>query len=264
MSSLFESGVGASRYFVILAIIFLRYIILASIAFSIFYWFRRKSWTYKKIQPGFPVLSDYQREFLFSVSSSFIFATMGYLFFFGPLAKYTMVYNDIHAHSMIYLFGTVAMTLLVHDTYFYWLHRLMHHPKLYGYLHKVHHLSTNPSPWAAMAFHPLEAVIEFGIIAIVPFLFPVHPLSIALFLLIMMIYNVYGHLGYELYPKGFSKSRIGKWINTSVNHNQHHQYFKGNYGLYFLWWDRWMGTLRTDYDEEFDQVKSRTGKVAGT
>jgi sterol desaturase/sphingolipid hydroxylase (fatty acid hydroxylase superfamily) len=73
----------------------------------------------------------------------------------------------------------------------------------------------------------------------------------------MMVYNVYGHLGYELYPKGFASSRIGLWINTSVNHNQHHQYFNGNYGLYFLWWDRWMGTLREDYSKEFDAVKTR-------
>jgi len=147
--------------------------------------------------------------------------------------------------------------LLIHDTYFYWTHRLMHHPSVFKYFHKVHHLSTNPSPWAAFAFHPLEAIVEAGIIVVIAFIMPVHPLAIALFLLIMMVYNVYGHLGYELYPKGFTKTRIGKWINTSINHNQHHQYFKGNYGLYFLWWDRWMGTLRMDYDQEFEAVKTR-------
>ena len=73
----------------------------------------------------------------------------------------------------------------------------------------------------------------------------------------MMIYNVYGHLGWELYPKNFQRSLIGKWINTSINHNQHHQYFKGNYGLYFLWWDRWFGTLREDYNAKYDEVKER-------
>ena len=73
----------------------------------------------------------------------------------------------------------------------------------------------------------------------------------------MIIYNVYGHLGWELYPKNFHKTRIGKWINTSVAHNQHHQYFKGNYSLYFLFWDRIMGTLRKDYDEQFETVKAK-------
>jgi len=46
-------------------------------------------------------------------------------------------------------------------------------------------------------------------------------------------------------------------VNTAVAHNQHHKYFKGNYGLYLLFWDRIMGTMRDDYDEAFDQVKSR-------
>lgn len=64
------------------------------------------------------------------------------------------------------------------------------------------------------------------------------------FFVAQMLYNVYGHLGWELYPCWFARHRFGKRINTSVNHNQHHQFFKGNYGLYFLWWDRWMGTIR--------------------
>lgn len=73
----------------------------------------------------------------------------------------------------------------------------------------------------------------------------------------MMIYNVYGHLGFELYPRKFASGKIGRWINTSVNHNMHHQYFTGNYGLYFLFWDRWMGTLHPDYEARFDQATSR-------
>ena len=248
-----------NQFYAILLIIFIRYLLLASAAFLVFYYIKKNVWLFKKIQVKFPAISDYRREFLFSVSTSLIFAVLGYLFFFGPVAKYTFIYKDIHAHSLFYFFFSVVLTLIVHDTYFYWTHRLMHHPQLFKYFHKVHHLSTNPSPWAAMAFHPLEAVVEFGIIAVVPFLFPIHPLAIALFLLIMMIYNVYGHLGFELYPRGFSQSKVGKWINTSVNHNQHHEYFTGNYGLYFLLWDRWMGTLRQDYDQRYDEVKTRKG-----
>lgn len=252
------TGSGSDRFFVILAVIFFRYVLLASIAYVLYYVLFKSSWAFRKIQLKFPVFSDYRREFLYSASTSIIFATLGYLFFFGPLAPYTMLYHDVRDYGVGYLLFTVVLSLVVHDTYFYWAHRWMHRPGIYKYFHKVHHLSTNPSPWAAMAFHPLEAVMEFGIVAILPFLFPIHPLGIGLFLLIMMVYNVYGHLGYELYPKGFASGRIGKWINTSVNHNQHHQYFNGNYGLYFLWWDRWMGTVREDYPKEFDAVKTRS------
>ena len=65
----------------------------------------------------------------------------------------------------------------------------------------------------------------------------------------------------EIYPSpcreetfGETERIIGKWINTSVSHNQHHQKFNGNYGLYFLFWDRWMGTLRNDYDADFNAI----------
>jgi lathosterol oxidase len=77
------------------------------------------------------------------------------------------------------------------------------------------------------------------------------------FFLFMIIYNVYGHLGYELYPKNFNKTVLCKYINTSVAHNQHHKYFKGNYGLYFTIWDHLMGTLREDYSQAFEEVKNR-------
>jgi len=243
-------GITDNKALAIFIVVFFRYLLLASIAYLVFYVARRKSWSWKKIQARFPEGGDYRREFLYSVSTSIIFAILGYLFFFGPPANYTMVYRDIDQMGLPYFFGSVAVTLVVHDTYFYWTHRAMHHPRLFPWFHKTHHLSTNPSPWAAMAFHPLEAVVEFGIIAIVPFLYPIHPLAIALFLLIMMIYNVYGHLGFELYPRGFAASTVGKWINTAVHHNRHHQYFKGNYGLYFLWWDRWMGTIREEYEDQ--------------
>ena len=250
-------GLPGPPWVVILVIIFLRYLILAALAFGIFYKLWKSKWSWRKIQVRFPGSGDYQREFLYSISTSIIFAGLGYLFFFGPLVKYTMVYKEIHLLGWPYLIFSVLVTLVVHDTYFYWTHRAMHHPKLFPWFHRVHHLSTNPSPWAAMAFHPLEAVVEFGIIAIVPFLYPIHPLAIFIFLLIMMVYNVYGHLGYEMYPAHFASGRMGKWINTSVNHNQHHQFFTGNYGLYFLWWDRWMGTLRKDYEQQFDAVQLR-------
>lgn len=248
---------GTKSYWIILAVVFLRYFIVAAIAFGIFYWAKKESWRFKKIQPKFPGVKDYFREIIYSIITAFIFAGIGYIVFLTSLTKYTQTYFNIEEMGVGYLVFSVVLIIVLHDTYFYWTHRIMHIPSVYRWLHKVHHLSVNPSPWAAMAFHPLEAIVEAGIIVVVAFLFPVHPLAIGIFLLFMMLYNVYGHLGYELYPKGFSRSRIGKWINTSVNHNQHHIHFKGNYGLYFLFWDRLMGTIRQDYEERFDVVKDQ-------
>jgi lathosterol oxidase len=236
------------------AVILLRYLFIALLGYLIFYVIYRKRWHHRRIQHRFPSANDYAREVLYSVLTAIIFTAIGYLTFMTPFRQFTNVYTSFDEMGIGYFLLSIALLLVVHDTYFYWTHRAMHHPAVFRYAHLTHHKSTNPSPWAAMAFHPVEAVIEALYVSLAALLFPVHPLAIAIFLLIMMTYNVYGHLGYELYPKGFSRSRIGKWINTSVNHNQHHQFFTGNYGLYFLWWDRWMGTIREDYDEAFDRV----------
>ena len=262
MSSVYLTG--NKQFWVIFTVILLRYLILASIAFLIYYVFRNRRSIFKKIQQKLPTNKDYFREIFYSVVTALIFTVIGFVFFATPLKQITQVYTDINQFGMFYFVFSIALMLIVHDTYFYWTHRWMHRKSVYKAVHQVHHISTNPSPWAAMAFHPIESVIEGMVVPVMAILFPVHPLSIGIFLLIMMIYNVYGHLGYELYPKGFSKSVIGKWINTSINHNMHHQYFTGNYGLYFLWWDRWMGTLRAEYDQHFEEVKSRKLDQAST
>ena len=174
------------------------------------------------------------------------------------VAPHTTRYKDIATYGWAYYFLLFPVLFIMHDTYFYFTHRLMHHKALFRWFHLVHHQSTNPSPWAAYAFHPLEAVVEQGIVIIFYFTLPIHITHLAIFFLMSIIYNVYGHLGFELYPRGFNKTLMGRWINTSISHNQHHQYFKGNYGLYFLFWDRILGTIRKDYDERFEEVKTRS------
>lgn len=252
---------GDKNFWVIFLVVILRYFVLASVAFVVFYAILKKRNLFKKIQPAFPTRRDYLREILYSFLTSAIFAAIGFIVFVTPLSAYTQAYWNIGEYGVPYFLFSILLMILVHDTYFYWTHRLMHSRPIYRFVHRVHHLSTNPSPWAALAFHPLEAIIEGSVIAFMAFLFPVHPLAIGIFLLFMMIYNVYGHLGFELYPRGFTRTWLGKWINTSVNHNQHHQTFQGNYGLYFLWWDRWMGTIHPNYDKLFEAIKSMQSEV---
>ncbi|MGN6247256.1 MAG: sterol desaturase family protein [Ginsengibacter sp.] len=247
-----------SNYFFFLQKIGTKYFIVAGIAFLIFYLLIRKWIGYKKIQHKFPGAKDYLREIGYSVLTICIFAAVPLIILHvKSIRAHTFFYTGIYQYGPLYFYLAFPLMFLIHDTYFYWTHRLMHHPKIFRWFHLVHHLSTNPSPWAAYSFHPLEAIVEAGIFAVFLFTIPMHPLHLAIFFFIMIVYNVYGHLGYELYPKGFSRHWCGKWINTSVNHNQHHQYFKGNYGLYFLWWDRWMKTIRSDYDEKFTSVKEQ-------
>lgn len=234
-----------------------RYFLVALIAFVIFYIVFKQQWFYQKIQQKFPKTKDYFRELGYSLTTMIIFSLIIVLLNSPSIGPHTTRYKDINDWGWAYYFSAFPLMFFMHDAYFYLMHRLMHHPSVFKYIHLVHHQSTNPSPWAAYAFHPLEAIIEQGIVVIFYFTIPIHITHLAIFFLFSIIYNVYGHLGYELYPRGFNKTIIGKWINTSVNHNQHHQYFKGNYGLYTLIWDRLFGTIRQDYDQQFESVTNR-------
>lgn len=234
----------------------LRYALLGGIAFLIFYVLLKNSSRFAKIQQRWPSNKDYQREILYSVLTFFIFALVPLVLNHPSVKAHTTIYKNIDKYPSWYFILVFPVMLIMHDTYFYFMHRMMHHPRLFKFFHLIHHKSTNPSPWAAFAFNPAEAVIESGIIYVFAFTIPIHIAHIFVFLIFMTAYNVYGHLGFELYPKGFNKHWLGKWFNTSVNHNMHHQYFKGNYGLYFTFWDRLMNTMQEDYDEQFETITS--------
>jgi len=235
-----------------------KYFLIAAPVFLIFYVLLKKKIFYKKIQARFPKLKDYAREIFFSTLSIIIFSVPPLVMLYSDsIRPHTTYYENIDDYGMLYLILAFPLMLLMHDTWFYWIHRMMHSPRLFKMFHLVHHRSTNPSPWAAYAFHPLEAIVESLIFVIFLFTIPIHSIHLMTFFVFSLLYNVYGHLGFELYPKGFNKHWLGKWMNTSVSHNQHHQYFKGNYGLYFTIWDRMMGTLRTDYDSAFAELKTR-------
>jgi lathosterol oxidase len=237
-------------------VILSRYFLTASIAFILFYVLFKKSFWFRKIQKKLPKLKDYKRDIGYSLISVSIFATVSLVIFFY-LISYTNIYFNFSEHSVGYYIFSWIWMLFIHDTYFYWMHRMMHHPKLYRKVHLIHHKSTNPSPWTAYAFHPLEGFLEALIAPIIAFTLPVHISAFGFFFLFQIIYNVYGHLGFELYPKGFHKTFVGRWINTSVSHNLHHKRFNGNYGLYFLFWDRIMGTIREDYDTTFEKTTNK-------
>ena len=247
-----------NKYFFFLQRVGSKYYLIAGAIFFLFYVVLKNKILHNKIQTLFPKNADYLREILYSTGTIFIFGFIPLLIIANPAVRvHTTLYDNISDYGWFYYFLAYPIMFIMHDTYFYWTHRIMHHKTLFNTMHLVHHKSTNPSPWAAYAFHPLESIVEVGIFVVFLFTIPVHTSHLATFFLLSIMYNIYGHLGWELYPKGFSKSFIGKWINTSVNHNQHHKYFKGNYGLYFLFWDRIMGTIRADYDEAFEEVKSR-------
>jgi sterol desaturase/sphingolipid hydroxylase (fatty acid hydroxylase superfamily) len=93
------------------------------------------------------------------------------------------------------------------------------------------------------------------------FLIPLHPIAIAIFAIYMVTLNVMGHLGFEMFPKGFTQHKIFGLHNTSTHHNMHHKLVNCNYSLYFNIWDKLMGTNHAKYHSTFDEVASRKDRV---
>ncbi|WP_181304706.1 sterol desaturase family protein [Rufibacter sp. XAAS-G3-1] len=242
------------QFWLLYAVLAARYLFLAGVPFLVFYIFLPRKFARRKIQALFPKRRDYVREVGHSFFTFLVFALYGVVLSSALVLPHTQIYTNFSDHGWGYFVASVLLALIIHDTYFYWTHRLMHHPRLFKLFHLTHHKSVNPSPWAAFSFSPLEAVVEGGIIFVVALLIPIHPLAIVLFLFFMTVYNVYGHLGYEIYPQWLVESKVGKWLNTSTNHNMHHKFFKGNYGLYFRFWDEWLGTTHVKYQETLSKL----------
>jgi len=239
------------------ALFLARYLIVAGLAYLWVWKWKAASLLKWKIQDKQPETKSMVRDFLFSLLAMTIFATVGTIVMSARNAGHTRMYTAIDDFGWLYFVFSIFVMLVIHDAYFYWAHRFMHLPKIYPLVHRVHHLSTNPSPWTAFAFHPLETFLEALILPILVYILPLHLYALVVFLFIMTIMNVIGHLGYELYPRGFVEAQVGKWNNTSTHHNMHHKLVSCNYGLYFNWWDRWMNTNHADYIKTFNKIKSR-------
>ncbi|CEJ68223.1 Fatty acid hydroxylase superfamily protein [Chryseobacterium oranimense G311] len=235
----------------------LYYFFLAGLYYWICYIMFRKILYNAKIQQKEIKKRDIIREIFHSVISSLVMTFLILLVTGTSLNQYTKLYRNIDEYSIYWLIASIFLGLFIHDTYFYWMHRLLHHKKIFKYVHLIHHKSTNPSPFAAYSFHIAEAVGEGLIVPILLFIIPLHPISIYIFIISSLAINIYGHLGYEIAPKWLRASFLFNIINTSVYHNMHHNKFKGNYGLYFRFWDKIMKTENPDYVKIYDHIQEK-------
>jgi len=235
----------------------LRYLLVAGAAFAIFWKWGRERFRDRLIYGVYPQARKLWHDVRWSMSTVLVFSLSGVLTWYGARAGVIRQYDRIAEHGWAWFAFTIGLLIVLQDAYFYWAHRAMHHQRLYRAFHRVHHMSTNPSPWTAYAFSPLEAAVHAAFVPFVWLVVPIHEIAVFVFLLFMIVRNVLGHLGMELYRPGFAKSRLLGWQTTTTHHAMHHKYFTGNYGLYFTFWDNLMKTTHPLYDETFERAASR-------
>ncbi len=197
--------------------------------------------------------SDYKREVLSSARTVFVFAVTTLATLIGKqLGVINLALEEAPIWTIAWQF---ALIVVVHDAYFYWIHRAMHSKRLFKATHLHHHKSRTPTPWTAYSFSSWEAALEAAYMPIFLLITSLAGITYAGFAILffmwhMIIRNVMAHAGSELFPAGWVDNPLTSWIATTTHHDLHHS-DRANYGFYFTWWDKWMGTEHPRYKEEF-------------
>lgn len=171
-------------------IVSVRYLVLAGLTYTVFWKLLKERLHHRRIQQKFPGASKLWAEFKWSFATFVIFALMGVGMHVLRNAGYTQNYANISDYGWGYWFLSIALMAVLHDAYFYWTHRFMHLKSVFKYVHRVHHESSNPSPWAAFSFHPIEAAIEFGIVVVIALTIPYHISAMIVFFTYMTLMNI--------------------------------------------------------------------------
>lgn len=247
MTDFFGLEANTPTIFLVYAFIFFfailfRYFVAAGIFYYYYYVKNFKKYDNRRLSKGLANKSQLRKEVVWSIKSSAIFAFVGAGTYWLWQNGLTAIYLDISEYGLWYLPVSLLIILLLHETYYYWVHRWMHQPKVFRIVHKVHHDSRIPTPWTAFSFHPWESLIEALILPLILVILPVNIFVLGFYLLVMTVSSVVNHLDIEIYPLWFQKSRFGQQFIGATHHHHHHTEFMTNYGLYFTFWDKIMNT----------------------
>jgi sterol desaturase/sphingolipid hydroxylase (fatty acid hydroxylase superfamily) len=239
---------------------FARYLIAATLIASLVWVLRRTRWASRKIQTREATRADFVREFSAAIRTVLVYTVLAvpmvWAFRNGSLQSYQVSVGPLGFAAYL------AAMVLAHDTWFYWTHRAMHTKPLYKHFHRFHHRTVTPTAWTAYAFAMPEAAMMFLFMPIFFALVPTPTPVVFTFLAIMILRNAMGHAGLELHPRGWATQPVLRWITTTTHHDMHHgSSFNHNYGFYFTWWDKLMGTEHPDYVQTFDRVTRRDAEA---
>jgi sterol desaturase/sphingolipid hydroxylase (fatty acid hydroxylase superfamily) len=205
----------------------------------------------RKIRDARPPARQLVTEFFVSLRSVAIFST----FALGPylLERAGLLPGPRIAESWgpAWFWASLALMIVAHDAFFYWAHRLMHDPRLFRRFHRRHHLSQNPSPFTAYSFDLREAAVMASFVPLWVLLVPTPWPAVGWFVIHQIARNTLGHSGYEIMPAREDGRPMFDWLTTTTHHDLHHAEAGWNYGLYFTWWDRLMGTEHPEYRARF-------------
>jgi len=175
------------------------------------------------------------REILTAMGSIPVMSFLTAIIFWYEVRGYSKLYDNFE-RGVAYELCSVAAFLVFTDFCIYWIHRFLHHPILYGPIHKQHHLWKIPTPWASHAFHPLDGFALSTPYHVYAFMIPMNKLVYLGMFVFVNMWTISIHDGNFISKDGI--------FNSAAHHAEHHLKFTCNYGQYFTFWDRLFGTHR--------------------
>ena len=196
-------------------------------------------------------------DVILSILSSAIFAICAALMTSAFQQGHTRLYLQANQYGIWYLGASLLLVIVLQDAYFYFTHRLAHHPKCYKWLHQGHHHFKNPTPWTAFSFDPAEALIQAIYLMGVVFLIPMHFSVLCAVVLVMTLGALIHHFGFRLFEDSTFGKWLGSWMVGPTHHWMHHRKYTTHYSLYFTFWDKVMGTQQDNYIEILTRPKQK-------
>jgi lathosterol oxidase len=241
----------------IFVVIIGRYLLIAGLFYGVFHLWFPGHWKRRKINDRTYKTGQFRREVAWSTATAGLFAVAGSGLLVLWQKGLTKIYLDVRDYPLWWLPVSLIAAMVVHETYYYWLHRWMHRPAVFRTVHRVHHDSNITSPWTAFSFHPIEGVLQALFLPGLLVVLPMHLYVVIFQLTLMTFSSVVNHLDIEVYPKGFHRHFLGRWLIGATHHSLHHRQFRYNYGLYFTFWDKWKNTESPLYERLFDEKTGR-------
>jgi len=218
--------------------------------------FRHRSAAYR-IQQTFPRAGDVRREIFWSMTNTASTGLSTMLIYALVRDGRTQMYFAVDDRGWVYFLLSAALAVLGYDTWNYWQHRLLHTPWWFRHVHGVHHRSGNPTAFSAFALHPVETLMGNAFFVLFVVVVPIHPAALALGGAYLFGYGTLLHLGYEFFPRWVARHPVLGLFNNATYHNLHHTGVGANFGGWFIWWDRLLGTGDPAYPAAFDAVAAR-------
>jgi sterol desaturase/sphingolipid hydroxylase (fatty acid hydroxylase superfamily) len=236
--------------------IFIRYLILALVYHELVYKKIGEYQPYRRLHQQIKI-PQVKKEIWYSFLGAVIFAISGTVLLIFWQQGFTKLYTELKVIDLIWIPSSFFLALFIHETYYYWLHRWMHRPKVLRHFHHIHHNSLYTSSFTSFSFHPIEAIFQAVFLPVLVLFLPMHFTVLLALLVTMSITAVINHAGIEVYSSSAIQSPIARWLVGATHHDMHHLKYRCNYGLYFTFWDVWMHTEDPGFEKRFLEHASK-------